>query len=57
MTELPFLTISRLATLIKGREISPVDVVNAYLERIDKLDEQLNVFITLMRDDVLENAR
>ena len=57
MTELPFLTISRLAALIKGREISPVDVVNAYLERIDRLDSQLNAFITLMRDDALEGAR
>ena len=55
--EIPFLTISRLAPLIKEREISPLEVVNAFLERVDLIDRHTNAFITLMREEALSAAR
>ena len=51
------LNISQLALLIKGRQVSPVDLVNAFLDRIDRLDDQTNAFITVMRDEAMEAAR
>ena len=35
--EIPFLSVSQLSELIKSRQVSPVEVVEGYLERIDRL--------------------
>ena len=56
-TALPFLTVAELAQLIQQREVSPVDVVQAYLDRIDQVDSKLNSYITVCRDEALEEAR
>ena len=37
-SQLPFLTVAALAHLIKTHEVSPVEVVEAYLERIERLN-------------------
>ncbi len=42
------LTISELSHYISTRQISPVEVLNEYIERIEKTDPQLNSFITKM---------
>ena len=56
-TRLYFLTIREASELIKRRELSPVELVRASLERIDATDGQLHSFITLLRDGALEQAR
>ncbi|NIW24594.1 MAG: amidase [Gammaproteobacteria bacterium] len=43
--------------MIRAGDLSPVDLVQAYLERIARLDGQLNSFITLTEDDALSRAR
>ena len=55
--ELPLHSASALASLIESREASPVEVVDAYLQRIDDLDFKFNSFITVLRDRALEEAR
>ena len=45
------LTITELAPLIKSREVSPVEVVEAYLDRVEELNPRLNSFITVCADD------
>ena len=40
-SEIPFLSVSQLSELIKTREVSPVEVVEGYLDRIDSLNAQL----------------
>ena len=50
-------TASELAGLIAGGEVSPVEVVEAYLERIDRYNAKLNAFITVTRDQALRAAR
>ena len=46
----------RLAALIARREVSPVEVVQNYLRRIERLNAELNAVVTLDAE-VLERAR
>src|SRR4051812_9114556 len=47
MQELTFKTIAELATLVRARDVSPVELTDAFLERIGALDPQLNALITV----------
>jgi aspartyl-tRNA(Asn)/glutamyl-tRNA(Gln) amidotransferase subunit A len=46
-----------LTALIKSRKLSPVEVVEAALARIDQLDTQLHAFCTLTPDIAHVEAR
>jgi len=48
--------LSEIARLIKTREVSPVEVVEAHLEQISALNPRLNAIVTLA-PDVLERAK
>jgi aspartyl-tRNA(Asn)/glutamyl-tRNA(Gln) amidotransferase subunit A len=52
-----FTTISELAPRLRQKEISPVEVTSACLERIEKLNPALNAFITVMAESALTEAR
>ena len=47
---------SELAGLIRARELSPVEVVEAHLRRVESLNPRLNAVVTLA-PDALERAR
>jgi aspartyl-tRNA(Asn)/glutamyl-tRNA(Gln) amidotransferase subunit A len=51
------LTIKDLSKLISAREISPVDLIEATLERIAKLNPTLNAFITVLEDSARRDAK
>ena len=51
------LSAARQAALIRERKLSPVEVVRAYLERIDRLDGRLRAYITVTREAALAAAR
>jgi aspartyl-tRNA(Asn)/glutamyl-tRNA(Gln) amidotransferase subunit A len=55
--ELCFLSISQLAEQIKKRTLSPVEVTQAYLDRIQKVDAKLNSYITVTAERALQEAR
>src|SRR5438105_14001111 len=55
--ELCFLTIAQLADLIRKRELSPVELVEAHLKRIDAIDPQLDAFITVTADLARQQAQ
>ena len=55
--DIPFLSASQLSEHIKNRTVSPVEVVEAYLERIDRLDSKLYAYLTVCRDEALQAAR
>ena len=55
--QIPFLSATQLSGLIKSREVSPVEATQAYLDRIDLVDRQLNSYITVCRDHALARAR
>ena len=56
-TELCYSSAAELAVLIKSREVSPREVVEAHLERIEALEPTLNSFITVMADQARAAAR
>jgi aspartyl-tRNA(Asn)/glutamyl-tRNA(Gln) amidotransferase subunit A len=45
------------AALIRGRQLSPRELVQAFLDRIDRLDKELNSFITVTAEAAIEHAR
>ncbi len=49
-TELCYLSIGQLAQLIQRREVSPVELVEAHLQRVALLEPTLNSFITITAD-------
>ncbi|MCL4503511.1 MAG: Asp-tRNA(Asn)/Glu-tRNA(Gln) amidotransferase subunit GatA [Deltaproteobacteria bacterium] len=58
MTEpLYSLSISRLAPLLKRREVSPVEVTAALLERIKDRNGELNAYLTVDETGALEQAK
>lgn len=52
-----FLTIADAARLIEKRELSPVELVESRLQRIEKFDKQINSFICVLADEALVAAR
>jgi aspartyl-tRNA(Asn)/glutamyl-tRNA(Gln) amidotransferase subunit A len=46
-----------LARHIAARELSPVEAVDAVLERLDRLDPRLNMFATVVPDQAREQAK
>ena len=56
LKDLPFLTVADLSAKIRAREVSPVDVVEAYLDRIETLNPVLNSYITVCTDQARADA-
>ena len=50
-------TIVSLSKAIRKREISPVEITRAYLERIQSHDSKINSFITLLPKEAFKAAR
>lgn len=55
--ELHELEITEIAPLIQRREVSPVELTEAMLARIDRLDRDLHAFAAVMPDRAREQAR
>lgn len=55
--ELAYTTAAELAARIRRRELSPVEVVDGAIERIEEQNERLNAFIYLGFDDARRAAR
>ena len=56
-TEIAFLSATELGTAIRSKQISPVEAVEAYLERIQRIDPKVNSYITVCADQALADAR
>src|SRR6266699_3444619 len=57
MSDFARMTIHELAPLIERREVSPVEVTQEMLDRIDALDERLHAFVTVRHEHALDAAR
>lgn len=55
--ELAFLSIAEAAKLLRARQLSPVELVDAALDRIAALNPSLNAFITVIADRARRQAR
>lgn len=56
-TDLAFTPALELAQLIHRREVSPLELVNLYLERIERLNPQLGSYFTVMADLAIADAQ
>jgi amidase len=48
---LAFLTATEQADLVRRREVTPAELVEIYLDRIERLDPQLNAYVTVCVDE------
>ena len=48
-TRLHYLSIADTAAMLRAKKLSPVEVAQAYLDRIDAHDGRLRAYITVMR--------
>ncbi len=55
--QLPLLDLSEASRAVQKKEVSPVELTQACLARIEKLNPRLNAFITITGDAALEAAR
>ena len=55
--QLYFLTMRQAGELLRGGELSPVELLRACLERIEDTDSRLHSFVTLTADAALAQAR
>lgn len=55
--DLAYRSAAGLASMIRNREVSPVEVVGATLDRIERLQPALNAFVTIARDQAMADAR
>ena len=55
--DLAFTPALELRRLIGGKQVSPVEVTELYLDRIDKLDSRLNSYLTVTREEAMRDAR
>jgi aspartyl-tRNA(Asn)/glutamyl-tRNA(Gln) amidotransferase subunit A len=55
--ELPTLTLTEASDLVRRRRVSPVELTDACLARIDRHDRAINAFITVAREQALAAAR
>ena len=56
-SELVFKSAGELAPLLKARKLSPVELVRAFLDRIEAVNPKVNAFITVTGEQALEQAR
>jgi len=50
------ITIKEASSLIKNKELSPVELTKAFIERIETLDKNLNTYITVLADSAIISA-
>ncbi len=55
--DLAFMPAWRMAELIASKELSPVEIVDLHLERIERLNPKLNAYLTITARDAREQAR
>ncbi|MCH8298192.1 MAG: amidase [Chloroflexi bacterium] len=54
--DIAFLSATELGSAIKAKQISPVEAVEAYLERIERIDPKVNSYITVCADQARQEA-
>src|SRR5712691_6991853 len=57
LTDIITSSASRLATAIRRRQVSSVEVIDAFLRRIDQINPKLNAVVQLDRDGARAAAR
>jgi len=56
-SDLFFLSIKSLSSLLRRKKLSPLELTRSLLDRIERLNPQLNAFLTITSDRALADAR
>ncbi len=56
-SELLFKPVTEVAVLLKARKLSPVELVRAFLDRIEAINPKVNAFLTVTGERALAQAR
>ena len=56
-SDIPLLTATELADNIRRRILSPVEACQAYLDRIEQVDDKLNSYITVCKEQAMADAQ
>lgn len=51
------LTVHELQEKIKNKELTITDITKAYVDRIDKKEKDIQAFVTILKDEALEEAK
>jgi aspartyl-tRNA(Asn)/glutamyl-tRNA(Gln) amidotransferase subunit A len=54
---IPHLTVTELAKLIETKQVSPVEAVEAYLDRIEQVNPVVNAYVTVCAEEARRDAR
>ncbi len=57
ITDLCFATLTEVATLVKDKEISPVELTEGMLDRIETVDSTLHSYITVLAESAIDSAQ
>ena len=57
MTEINFLSAARMAEQIRSRKLSPVELVEAHLSQIERLNPKLNAFVQVDAEGARRKAK
>jgi amidase len=57
MSDLTFTPAAKLLALYRARKTSPLEVMRAVLERVDRVNPRVNAIVTLARESALSEAR
>jgi aspartyl-tRNA(Asn)/glutamyl-tRNA(Gln) amidotransferase subunit A len=56
-SELCYLSIAEAGPLLKSKQLSPVELTNAFLDRIEAIDSQIHSFVLVTREEALRQAK
>ena len=56
-TELHYKPITEQAAMLRGGDVSPVELTSAYLDRIEALNGELGAYVTVMGEQAMAQAR
>jgi aspartyl-tRNA(Asn)/glutamyl-tRNA(Gln) amidotransferase subunit A len=54
---MPYTDATELAALIRAKQLSPVEVVQSHLDRVEAVNPKLNAIVTLVAEQALEAAK
>jgi aspartyl-tRNA(Asn)/glutamyl-tRNA(Gln) amidotransferase subunit A len=55
-SELCYLSIAETGPLLKSQQLSPVELTNAFLDRIEAIDSRIHSFVLVTREEALRQA-
>jgi aspartyl-tRNA(Asn)/glutamyl-tRNA(Gln) amidotransferase subunit A len=56
-SQIYYLGVAEMSKLIASRQLSPVELLETFLHRIETIDKDINSYLLVTRDEALKQAR